>query len=258
MAKKAAAAGPTAAAAESYQDLFSQLSVALHDAGAIAAALARVMPASTTTMTTAAPVAAAAGGTPAPKSRKASAGRKAERDPDAPKRPMSAFLIYCRDRRKAFIEENPTITGRAIQTAIGKEWNSLSPEQRAPYEVTSHTFMDDWRLAKEVYDGPNAAHAPAKPKKAAAAPAPTKPAAPALASKPAVPAAVPATQPYVAPGIQVVRTAGSEDEDEKRRRKKEEKRLRKQQERAQGQAGDGDADKAEGSHKKKKKHHDSA
>lgn len=206
-----------------YAQLFSKLSTALSEAAELAAALGRGLPphaVATTTPATAAP-AGKARAKPGPKPG-ANKKEKKERDPDAPKRPMTAFLLYSRDRRASFVKENPSVTGRAITTGIADEWRSLDAAKKAPYESEYHKKMDGWRDAKAHYDHPEGEAGPSSaPKETAAA-------------------------VFVAPGLTVDRAAAAAD-DEERRRKKEEKKKRKEQKHASEEGGS--------SSKKKKKGH---
>jgi len=70
-----------------------------------------------------------------------------EKDPDAPKRPPTAFLLYSKERRSAFAAENPHLTGRNILTALAEEWRTLPAEKRAPYERDYQSKMNGWRQA---------------------------------------------------------------------------------------------------------------
>lgn len=225
-----------------YSQLFAKLSTTLAEASEIAAKLARDLPALTIATTTPASVVAAgkSKGKPGPKAG-ANKKEKKERDPEAPKRPMTAFLLYSRDRRSSFVTEHPEITGRAITTGLADEWRSLDPAKKAPYEAAYQSSMDGWRDAKATYEHPEGAEGEGGPSSAPAPKAAAPPTAPAAA-------AAPPAQPFVAPAIVVDRAAAAADEEE-RRRKKEEKKKRKEQKHAS--EGDGSSAK-----KKKKHHHD--
>jgi structure-specific recognition protein 1 len=153
-------------------------------------------------------------GKPGPKS----TAPKKVRDPDAPKRPMSAFLLYCQTRRKDFVTQNPTVTGRAILTAIAAEWKAMSPEQKQPYESSYQDRMHGWRDAKEKYDGdgsgdPGTSAAGAAGKKPATAVASTPPPQQTVA-------VIQPKQPYVAPPMIFNRTSDTDAEGEHSHKKK--------------------------------------
>ena len=64
-----------------------------------------------------------------------SAARKLRRkkDPSAPKRPMSAFLMYAQNKRRQLQSENPDIPNADISRLLGEHWRSASPEEKAPF-----------------------------------------------------------------------------------------------------------------------------
>ena len=66
---------------------------------------------------------------------------KAKKDPNKPKRPKSAFLLYCDDERPKLIEkEKKTLKSGekfnlgAVQKKLGVNWKKLSAEKKQKYE----------------------------------------------------------------------------------------------------------------------------
>ncbi|VEU36000.1 unnamed protein product [Pseudo-nitzschia multistriata] len=66
------------------------------------------------------------------------------KDPNAPKRPPSAFLNYSRTRRTALIEENPHMKNTDISKLLGKEWKAAPQQVRQPH-------IDKELYEREVY-----------------------------------------------------------------------------------------------------------
>lgn len=58
---------------------------------------------------------------------------KKEKDPNAPKKPLSAYIMYSNDQRKVLKEEMPELKGTLVATEIGKRWKALDDEEKAPY-----------------------------------------------------------------------------------------------------------------------------
>ena len=61
------------------------------------------------------------------------AKKKAKRDPNAPKRPPSAYLLYGKTERTRIIAENPEATFGDIAKLVAAEWAKLTEEDRKPY-----------------------------------------------------------------------------------------------------------------------------
>ncbi len=57
--------------------------------------------------------------------------KKRIRDPDAPKAPMSSYLLFTRDQRAAIKEEHPDMEPKALMQEIGRRWREeATPEVR--------------------------------------------------------------------------------------------------------------------------------
>ena len=59
---------------------------------------------------------------------------KAEKDPFAPKKPLTAFMLYTNNRRQDVMAKNPGLRVTEISAIIGKEWKELTQEEK---EVTT-------------------------------------------------------------------------------------------------------------------------
>ncbi|CAK88361.1 unnamed protein product (macronuclear) [Paramecium tetraurelia] len=81
--------------------------------------------------------------------------KKKERDPNAPKRPLTPFFLFSQKYRDKVLERNPGIDQRdyslevkltQISQMAGQKWNSMSEEEKQPY-------VDQYNEAKNKYDG---------------------------------------------------------------------------------------------------------
>jgi len=84
-----------------------------------------------------------------PKGSKGAGKRK--KDPNAPKRPPSAFFVFCADHRPRIKGENPGIGIGDIAKELGKLWGKQGPKDKAPYEAKAAKL-------KEKYDKDIAAY----------------------------------------------------------------------------------------------------
>jgi len=79
---------------------------------------------------------------------KAKKTKKIVYGPSKPKRPESAFLLYLRDFRKSHGD-----MGMLDQTRQGgREWKTLSPELKQPYEVQHSKLKEAYQAKKEDYN----------------------------------------------------------------------------------------------------------
>jgi len=61
-------------------------------------------------------------------------GSKKERDPNKPKRALSAFFYYAKDERPNVRSINPDFSVGEVAKELGRKWNELSEEEKSPYE----------------------------------------------------------------------------------------------------------------------------
>jgi len=71
--------------------------------------------------------------------------KKRFKDPNAPKRPPSAFFIFCADFRPKVKSDNPGLSIGDTAKKLGEMWNSSSAEEKQPYEKKAAKL-------KEKYD----------------------------------------------------------------------------------------------------------
>ncbi|RAL15410.1 high-mobility group nucleosome-binding protein [Aspergillus homomorphus CBS 101889] len=64
-------------------------------------------------------------------------GRGVERkkkDPNAPKRGLSAYMFFANDNREKVREDNPGISFGQVGKMLGERWKALNDTDRRPYE----------------------------------------------------------------------------------------------------------------------------
>ncbi|KAH6936682.1 hypothetical protein HPB50_020589 [Hyalomma asiaticum] len=60
--------------------------------------------------------------------------RKRAKDPNAPKRPLSAFFWFCNDERPNVRQENPDSSVGEVAKELGRRWNEVGDDVKAKYE----------------------------------------------------------------------------------------------------------------------------
>ena len=74
------------------------------------------------------------------------------KDPDAPKRPKTAYLLFCEENRKSLSDE---FKGKAVMTELGRLWNELSEKKKAPYTKAAEQEKTRYRAEMDDYKRPS-------------------------------------------------------------------------------------------------------
>jgi len=73
--------------------------------------------------------------------------QKRTKDPNAPKRALSAFFWFCNDERPKVRSANPKYTVGEVAKELGKKWGVTTSSAKAKYEAMA--AKDKARYAKE-------------------------------------------------------------------------------------------------------------
>jgi len=74
------------------------------------------------------------------------------KDPNAPKRPFSAFMYYANDTRGHVKQENPDLKFGDLAKKVGENFKALSNEQRKVYEDISLQAKHKYEEELELYN----------------------------------------------------------------------------------------------------------
>eukprot|EP01050_Picozoa_sp_SAG11_P025665 SAG11_NODE_5870_length_1444_cov_1.449814_1_plen_163_part_00 len=88
-----------------------------------------------------------------------------KKDPDAPKRGMSAFMFYSVKRRPQLKAQNPDWAFGEFAKAIGAEWAGMSDKQKKPYNNQAAKDKQRYLDEMEDYEAPSDDDEPKKRKK---------------------------------------------------------------------------------------------
>lgn len=81
---------------------------------------------------------------------KADSGKK-KKDPNAPKRGLSAYMFFANDNRDKVREENPGIKFGEVGKLLGERWKELTEKEKAPYEAKAATDKKRYEKEKAEY-----------------------------------------------------------------------------------------------------------
>ena len=88
----------------------------------------------------------------AKKEKKERKTKKVKKDIDAPKRAISAFFFYNKERREKLKKEKPNLDNKEIIKTMSAEWNALSDEKKKPYVAKAEADKKRYEAEKKAYD----------------------------------------------------------------------------------------------------------
>ena len=91
----------------------------------------------------------------APGERKKSSRKK--KDPDAPKRSLSAYMFFAHENRDIVRAENPGISFGQVGKLLGEKWKALNSEDKLPYENKAEADKKRYEKEKAEYAKKNSA-----------------------------------------------------------------------------------------------------
>ncbi|KAI8335098.1 non-histone chromosomal protein 6 [Chlamydoabsidia padenii] len=59
--------------------------------------------------------------------------KRAKKDPNAPKRGLSAYMFFSQANRNKVKEENPEASFGQLGKILGQKWKEMSDEEKKPY-----------------------------------------------------------------------------------------------------------------------------
>ncbi|PWN97460.1 hypothetical protein FA09DRAFT_319841 [Tilletiopsis washingtonensis] len=77
--------------------------------------------------------------------------RKLNRDPNEPKRPPSAYLLFQNEVREDMRARHPDLVYADVLGKVSEAWKSLSDEQRKVYQDKTIESMAQWNANKKAY-----------------------------------------------------------------------------------------------------------
>ena len=78
--------------------------------------------------------------------------KKNKKDKDAPKKAISAYFFYIKERRDSITKELPNLNNKEIVKKMSEEWNALSDDKKKPYVQKAEADKKRYEKEKSDYD----------------------------------------------------------------------------------------------------------
>lgn len=80
-----------------------------------------------------------------------------KKDPDAPKRSLSAYMFFANENRDIIRAENPGIAFGQVGKLLGEKWKAMGAEEKTPYETKAEADKKRYEKEKAEYAKRNGA-----------------------------------------------------------------------------------------------------
>ncbi|KAJ6612146.1 high mobility group box domain-containing protein, partial [Mycena sp. CBHHK59/15] len=75
-----------------------------------------------------------------------------KKDPNAPKRPASSYLLFQNEVRKQIKEQYPDMSQSELLNVIRTEWSQMSEEKKAVYQDKMTQAKERYNAEKSAYE----------------------------------------------------------------------------------------------------------
>uniref|UniRef100_A0A8C8Y4Y4 Nuclear autoantigen Sp-100 n=1 Tax=Panthera leo TaxID=9689 RepID=A0A8C8Y4Y4_PANLE len=77
--------------------------------------------------------------------------KKKFKDPNAPKRPPSAFFLFCSEYRPKIKGEHPGLSIGDVAKKLGEMWNNTAADDKQPYEKKAAKLKEKYEKVRSVH-----------------------------------------------------------------------------------------------------------
>lgn len=78
--------------------------------------------------------------------------KRTKKDPNAPKRPLSSYMLFCQEERENVKKENPDLKAKEILSELGKRWKGLDDDEKKKYQDRFEEDKKRYDQEKAAYD----------------------------------------------------------------------------------------------------------
>jgi hypothetical protein len=76
---------------------------------------------------------------------------KKEKDENAPKKPCSSYILFCKDMRAEVKAKNATLSPTDISRALGELWHAVDDETKTKYATMAQVDKNRYTTEMEAY-----------------------------------------------------------------------------------------------------------
>lgn len=77
--------------------------------------------------------------------------KKAEKDPKAPKKPLTSYIIFCTEKRKSIVDKDPKMAPKDVSRKLAELWRALSENEKAVYSKKAEAEKERYQNEMKNY-----------------------------------------------------------------------------------------------------------
>jgi len=81
----------------------------------------------------------------------ASKKRKRKKDPNMPKRPPNAYMLFAQDHRDSIRDTNPDMNVSEVSRELGVLWRNMDEETKEPYQSEAKRLTEKYKIELSAY-----------------------------------------------------------------------------------------------------------
>ncbi|GFH32695.1 HMG box domain-containing protein [Haematococcus lacustris] len=72
-----------------------------------------------------------------------------KKDPNAPKKPLSSYMIWCQENRERIKTDHPDMKLTEISSEMGRQWKEVDEDTKKEYHAKAETEKGKYKKAME-------------------------------------------------------------------------------------------------------------
>lgn len=79
--------------------------------------------------------------------------KRAKKDPNAPKKPLNAYMFFAQEHRSTVLASHPGLRASEVTKKLGEMWKTVSPDDKKRFEEQSANDKIRYQKAMDAYQG---------------------------------------------------------------------------------------------------------
>eukprot|EP00123_Amoebidium_parasiticum_P017710 comp23957_c0_seq1/m.42413 comp23957_c0_seq1/g.42413 ORF comp23957_c0_seq1/g.42413 comp23957_c0_seq1/m.42413 type:complete len:685 (-) comp23957_c0_seq1:122-2176(-) len=78
--------------------------------------------------------------------------QKKQKDENAPKKPVTPYMMFCKEQRETLKAQHPTLSQTELMKAMGEEWKKRGDDEKKKYKERYDAEMEEYKVLAKDYE----------------------------------------------------------------------------------------------------------